>query len=276
MVHVPGGVLERGDATDCGYADERPVRRMQVSGLLVDRTEVTWSRWHDVFRWATDHGYIFDAAYDWHPGRGASHPVCEISWFDAVRWCNARSEKEGLTPVYRSGAGDVFREGQPALTAAMVRWGANGYRLPTEAEWEWAARGGLQGQNYSWPSPGTNLAAQIDGTRANYWQSGDLWETDTDCATAPVGRTSQPNGYGLLDMTGNVSEWCWDWYLDGWYADPGSAEPDSRGPAEGYGRVLRGGSWISSLKYCRVSARYMSAPDYRCHCYGFRCVRLRP
>ncbi len=283
MVLVPGGEFDRGDSSGAGYRDEQPVRRIRVSAFHIDRTEVTWALWNQVSTWAQTNGYQFDDNYDFHPDKPDSHPVCNVSWHDAVKWANARSEQEGRTPAYltNSAPTDVYRSGTCELTADRVRWETNGYRLPTETEWEWAARGGLEHQHYPWPSPGTNFSIHLDGGRANFWQSGDPWESDAECATTPAGYFNgsqqpaghnQTNGFGLYDMAGNVAEWCWDWYHDRWYEEAASGLPDTRGPTWGYGRVLRGGSWISSDKYCRVSARYMSAPDYRCHCYGLRLV----
>ena len=284
LVVIPAGSFDRGDASGQGYAGEQPVRRCMVDRFLMDRTEVTWAYWDEVFAWAITHAYEFDADYQFHPDRSREHPVCSVSWYDAVKWCNARSEREGLVPVYWTDTQQttVYRAGQVDLTSAMVRWEADGYRLPTETEWEWAARGGLEHHHFPWPSPATHFLRYLDGSRANYWASGDPWESEADCATTPVGIFAPPaptadpgntHAYGLVDIIGNVAEWCWDWYLEDWYADPASAEPNSRGPAWGHGRVLRGGSWISQPKYCRVAARYMSAPDFRCHCYGLRCVR---
>jgi len=283
MALIPSGSCDRGDWSGEGYSDERPVHTVEVDAFFMDRTEVSWKLWDEVFSWARVHGYEFGEDYAFHPSRHRDHPACSVSWYDAVRWCNARSEKEGREPAYwmDEGCQQVFRQGEVELTSAMVRWHADGYRLPSELEWEWAARGGKVRQHYPWPSPGEGFARHLDGNRANYWASGDPWESESDCGTSPVrhfdghastGGKDMVDGYGLYDMAGNVSEWCWDWYLDTWYANPVSGTSNTRGPAAGYGRVLRGGSWISNAKYCRVSARYMSAPSYRCHCYGFRCV----
>jgi formylglycine-generating enzyme required for sulfatase activity len=284
MVRVPSGVCERGDWSGEGYADERPVAGLRVQGFYMDRFEVSWGLWMEVYEWALGQGYEFGEVYPFHPGRELSHPVCFVSWHDAVKWCNARSEMEGREPVYMGDEDwtEVYRAGLLDLAEGMVRWGGDGYRLPTELEWEWAARGGLERQHYPWSSGGEDFERFLDGGKANYWGSGDPWETESDCATSPAGYydgmqeplgRDMANGYGLYDMSGNVNEWCWDWYLDTWYGEAVEVlEENLRGPERGYGRVLRGGSWISSPKYVRVSARYMSGPEYRCHCYGFRCV----
>jgi formylglycine-generating enzyme required for sulfatase activity len=282
MAYVPPGEVEMGDSYATGYLDERPAHRVFVDGFYSAKTEVTQALWDAVFQWALTHGYAFED-FERCQTRKPSHPICNLSWYDAVKWANARSEKEGLQPVYFTNAARtaVYRRGQLDLYAEDLDRTANGYRLPTEAEWEKAARGGLERNQYAWPSPGPDFARHLDGGKANFWQSGDPFESESDCATTPVeyfdGHQRPPggdmaNGYGLYDMTGNVSEWCWDLYHDGWYAQPGSREPNTRGPTSGYGRVLRGGSWISSDKYCRVSARYMSGAGYRCHCYGLRLV----
>jgi formylglycine-generating enzyme required for sulfatase activity len=282
-VFIHGGVLRMGDHSGAGYPDERPVHEVRVSALRIDRTEVTWSLWLEVYHWALSAGYEFEGADAIEPPRAADHPVCNVTWYDAVKWANARSEMAGRMPVYYTDAsrGTVYRAGTIDLTPDAVDWEADGFRLPTEAEWEWAARGGLESQHYPWPSPGEPFAGWIDGGRANYWMSGDPYHAEPVCASTPVAYycgTQQPagadmaNGYGLYDLAGNVAEWCWDWYDDRWYAAPQATVPDTHGPARGPGRVIRGGSWISSDKYSRVAVRYMSAPGFRCHCYGLRLV----
>jgi formylglycine-generating enzyme required for sulfatase activity len=283
LVYIPGGILRMGDHSGAGYGDEQPVHEVRVRAFHMDRTEVTWAAWQEVYDWALSAGYEFDGSEAIEPPRAPDHPVCNITWYDAVKWANARSEMTGRQPVYFTdpSRNTVYRAGEIHLDAEAVDWAADGFRLPTEAEWEWAARGGLESQHYPWPSPGEDFALLIDGGRANYWQSGDPYEEERVCASTPVAYyrgnqqpagADQANGYGLYDMAGNVAEWCWDWYDDGWYAAPEASAPNTRGPRRGPGRVIRGGSWISSDKYCRVAVRYMSDPGFRCHCYGFRLV----
>jgi formylglycine-generating enzyme required for sulfatase activity len=283
MVCVPAGRWRMGDHSGAGYADERPVHEVAVDAFLMDRSEVPWAQWTEVYHWALTAGYEFGGAEAIEPPRAPDHPVCNVTWYDAVKWANARSEMTGRRPVYYTDAAHetVYRAGTLDLTDAMVDWEADGFRLPTEAEWEWAARGGLEGHHYPWPSPGTEFKPWIDGSRANYWQSGDPFDAEPLCASAPVayyqGNQSphghdMANGYGLYDMAGNVAEWCLDWYDDHWYDTPEARLPNPRGPARGPGRIIRGGSWISSEKYCRVAVRYTSAPGFRCHCYGLRLV----
>ena len=283
MVYIPGGVLRMGDHSGAGYADERPVREVRVKAFYMDRTEVTWAYWLEVYHWALSTGYEFAGSEAIEPPRAADHPVCNVTWYDAVKWANARSEMEGRKPVYYSDSSrvTVCRVGELDLTDEAVDWEADGYRLPTEAEWEWAARGGLESHHYPWWSPGVQFASWMEGGRANYWESEDPYEDEAVCRSTPVayyggrqepGGVDMANGYGLYDMAGNVAEWCWDWYDDRWYTVSEAREANPRGPRHGPGRVIRGGSWISSDKYCRVAVRYMSDPGFRCHCYGFRLV----
>jgi formylglycine-generating enzyme required for sulfatase activity len=197
-----------------------------------------------------------------------------VSWWDVVKWCNARSEKEGLTPVYTLGA-NAMRAG---TTEPVPNWSANGYRLPTEAEWEKAARGGVSGKRFPW---GTDT---ISHAQANYFgNSGyayDLGPTNNyhpsytaggQPYTSPVGSFAA-NGYGLYDMSGNIWEWSWDWYGSSYYTTSGGTT-DPRGPASGTLRVLRGGSWGYNANYVRCAARNNNLPDHTNNPVGFRPVR---
>ena len=262
MATIPAGAFEMGDTFSEGGAEERPVHTVPVSTVYLDRYEVTKALWAEVHTWAVAHGYSFD-----NPGggAGASRPVYAVSWYDVVKWCNARSEKEGLVPCYYMSAAHatVYRTGRVDIANSWVEWAANGYRLPTEAEWEKAARGERLGNRYPWGDT-------VDGTHANYENSGDPW----DNGSTPVG-TYAPNGYGLYDMAGNMWEWCWDWYDPGWYARAEASAADPHGPLSGSGRVVRGGCWYRPPVRMRCAHRYQLAPNDSGGDFGFRCARGR-
>jgi formylglycine-generating enzyme required for sulfatase activity len=191
-----------------------------------------------------------------------------------VKWSNARSKQAGLTPVYYTDVGlnQIFTNGDNGTTV-YANWTANGYRLPTEAEWEKAARGGLSGQRFTWGDT-------ISESQANYYPgSGEpydlggvqIYGTGAYPWTSPVG-SFPANGYGLNDMSGNVLEWCWDLY-----ATPYAGGTDPRGPVgtrDLLNRpVVRGGYWDASAINARCAHRDSNNPDHGFSVIGFRCVR---
>jgi formylglycine-generating enzyme required for sulfatase activity len=264
MCLIPAGPFTMGDSLDHDDAS-LPLHKPSVSAFYMDKHGVTKAEWDKVYNWALQHGYSFDNAGA--AARGGDHPVQMVSWFDSVKWCNARSEKEGKSPAYYTDAAHtkVFRTGTNTLSSACVNWNA-GYRLPTEAEWEKAARGGLEGKRFPW---GDTIHPQ----RANYFADPASNPYDmsdrkgTYRGTTPAGYFP-PNGYGLQDVAGNVWEWCWDWR--GPYSEAGQTDP--RGPESGTGRILRGGSWDNAANNCRVAVRSSNNPIGRSVRIGFRCV----
>ena len=269
MVLIPAGSFQMGDAFNEGDSDELPVHTVYVSAFHMDKFEVTKALWDEVATWASSHDY--DIGPGSAQGKGPAHPATDVSWYEAVKWANARSEREGLTPCYTL-SGSVYRTGQS--DSPTCNWSANGYRLPTEVEWEKAALGGAEWHRFPWSDTNT-----IQHVRANYI-SDDSYTYDTSPTrgyhpdsrydppyTSPVGSFA-PNGYGLYDMAGNAMEWCWDWH--GWDL-PGGVDP--RGPASGSPRVVRGGSWSDYAFYCRVAIRNNILPDGEYYFLGFRLVK---
>ena len=274
MVYIPAGSFSMGDNFSLGYAAEIPVHAVHVSAFYMDKTEVTWAKWKEVRGWSTANSYTYDNT---GAGKADDNPVQTVSWYDCVKWCNARSQKEGKPFVYFTDAAltQAYKSGQ---VAPYVNWSAAGYRLPTEAEWERAARGGLSGKRFPWGDT-------IDHAKANYYGSPLFYAYDLGYAgndtlyatgsyyTSPVGSFA-PNGYGLYDMAGNVWEWCWDWYGSTYYGTSPSSNP--RGPASGSYRVERGGSSDArGGTYCRVAYRsstYNQVPTKSSAEFGFRAV----
>ena len=253
-----------GNPLSITYPDELPLHTNHVSAFSMDVNLVTKALWDEVYQWALAHGYEFESAGS---AKDTNHPVVEVSWYDAVKWCNARSEKEEVTPAYWTDASrtNVFRAGQLDLDSASVEWNA-GYRLPTEAEWEKAARGGAAAHAYPWRD-----SNQFFEDRANVVQH-PIFDSGPYPHTSPAGYFP-PNGYGLYDMAGNVWEWCWDWYDAAWYAGVAASADDTRGPDSGEYRVLRGGSWNDDDTFARCAKRGFDSAFSTFNAYGFRCVK---
>jgi len=255
MVQVPGGTFMMGSNVADDYAAS-PRHLVALSSFWIDKYEITNENWTDVRNWALTHGYT-----DLPTGRNGflgttNHPVTMVDWYEIVKWCNARSEKDGLIPVYYTddSLAGVYRTGQFNLDTAKVKWQASGYRLPTEAEWEFAARGGSKSKNDTYS--GSDVLDSVAWHSAN---SGNN--------THPVAAKGA-NELGLHDMSGNVWEWCWDWFG----AYKALAQTDPKGRAFGTSRVVRGGSFSYFGYCCRVAYRY-NFPDFPYYNLGFRCVR---
>ena len=250
MALIPAGTFQMGSAT--GDVNEAPVHTVELDAFYIDQHEVTNAE-YEAFVTATGHpsprGIGYTAVYellknDYEPwdDPGFNHPnqpVTTVTWFDADAYC---------------------------------KWA--GKRLPTEAEWEKGARGGLEGARYPWGD------AEPDNTTANFadsqtefeWRSPNV--NDGYLFTAPVG-TFQPNGYGLFDMAGNVWEWCADWYSPTYYSDTQDVESPRRnpkGPNTGERRVLRGGTWYRAAHTLRNAERVSDFPNSSLNVVGFRCA----
>jgi formylglycine-generating enzyme required for sulfatase activity len=285
MMLIPAGSFAMGNSTNAseGANDELPVHTVFVSAFYMDRYEVTKALWDEVRAWGQNNGYT-DLPIGSHDGttnlsKGANHPVHLVSWYDAVKWCNARSEWDGLVPTYYTNDAQtvIYRTGSVNVTNAQVKWSGTGYRLPTEAEWEKAARGGLNGQRFPW-------GATITHAQANYFSSAtnpeDISPTrgyHPDFAvngtpyTSPAGSFT-PNAHGLYDMAGNVWEWCWDWIGASYYSISPSVDP--LGPNSGTRRTIRGSSWYPYDAYdCRTSNRRSIEPISPTDFIGIRCIR---
>ncbi len=246
MVFVPAGLFRMGDER---VFNSTPMHAVNISSFAMDKWEVSIELWKNVQEWGNNHGYDLPVGECFGP----KHPVHTVNWFDVVKWCNARSEKEGRVPAYyvNSNMTVVYRTG--FKNPSGVKWDA-GYRLPTVAEWEKAARGGVVGKLYAW---GTD---EISPKLANYLKS-------NNGRTMPIGSYGA-NGYGLFDMTGNVCEWCWDWTG----GSSVEAAMDPRGPSSGSIRRLCGGSWDFDWESCRLSTLIDSYPDSKGYNVGFRSV----
>jgi serine/threonine protein kinase len=229
----PGAFIMGSPRTEPGRDQSEEQHQVMIShGLLASRTPVTRLAWATV--WGEDPPDTASAAL----------PMETVSWYEALSFCNALSLYVGLTPCY-------------TIEDTGIGWDriANGFRLPTEAEWEYLCRAGTS-------TIYNRGSAEQDLARAGWY------ERNCESGPVPVGQ-KEPNAWGLYDMHGNVWEWCWDWF--GPY--PQGDQEDPEGPATGRSRVLRGGSWRRSLHHCRSATRYESSPENHGKSLSFRVVR---
>jgi formylglycine-generating enzyme len=237
MVLVPSGEFLMGDDNE---DEERPAHRVRLGPFYMDATEVTQESFQKLM--GRNPSKMVDAA----------KPVERVSWLLAIQYCNMRSQREGFKPCYDYHDPKVVK----------CDFTADGYRLPTEAEWEYACRAGTTGRWSFGDAPGESAK--------HGW-----FKVNSGKTTHPV-RQKQPNPWGLYDMHGNVAEWCNDYYREGYGGDAPGENP--RGPASGDKRVLRGGSFLTADEECRSSSRQGETPQFADACfgseaYGFRCVR---
>lgn len=283
FVLIPGGTFEMGDSFSEGESDELPVHSINLSDFYIGKYEVTQAEWA-----------CYMPEEDWiYYGTGDNYPAYYLSWYATIKYCNLRSIAEDLIPCYTiSGStdpdlwGTVPTSSNSTWDAVICNWSANGYRLPTEAEWEYAARGGLCGQRF--PNGATISHSSNGDSQANYYS---LWEngspyfsydvSPTECNHPDYAHSSQtgsfmPNGYGLYDMAGNMEEWCWDKYGTGTayqdYFDYGTFTNPHGTILYSY-RILRGGDWCFLANNCRVANREYNNPFYRELYVGFRLSR---
>ncbi|UCH98747.1 MAG: SUMF1/EgtB/PvdO family nonheme iron enzyme [Candidatus Aminicenantes bacterium] len=231
MVFIESGTFRMGSHTE--RSGEKTVHHVTLKDFYIGKFEVTQQEWKTVM--GKNPSLII----------GTLCPVESISWYDAIEYCNKRSQKENLTPCYK-GSGDEI----------TCNFDANGYRLPTEAEWEYACRGGTQSQNYTYS--GSNNPEEVG------------WFAKNTDRIQPIGH-KKPNELGIHDMSGNVMEWCWDWFGFDYYKNSPTGNP--RGPSSGIRRILRGGYARGPERLLSSTTRTPYKPNYAVAVFGLRVVR---
>ena len=243
LVTIPSGTFRMGDVENYGqYSDEKPVHSVTLSSFAMSNFEITQGQYQSVIGTNPSSSY----------GVSDTYPVYNVSWYDAVKFCNKLSDAEGLERCYNE-------------STWACDFGKNGYRLPTEAEWEYACRAGTETNFYTGNTISSKGSTSTDLDRAGwYWYN---WG-ETNNTTHFVG-AKEPNAFGLFDMHGNVWEWCNDCY--GSYSRGSASNPT--GAQTGSYRVFRGGCWSGGARYCRSAYRYNTTPYVSDGSVGFRVVR---
>ncbi len=236
MIYVQGGTFMMGDTFGDGNFPEKPAHNVTLSDFFISQFEVTQKQWIETEG--------INPAKFWNE----NYPVESVSWTNAYEFCNSRSELEGLTPCYKVQGNSVTCD-----------FNANGYRLPTEAEWEYAARGGVNSIN-------TKYSGSNDPKDVAWFYN------NSNNTTHPVG-SKKPNELGIYDMSGNVWEFCWDYYNDNYYSESPQSNPT--GPAQGQLRSLRGGSWTDDMVFNKIYYRSFYGQRDRGTNVGIRLVRGR-
>ncbi len=247
LVYIPSGSFIMGSPDGMGSSDEHPQHKVELTQpFLMAATPVTQGQYEALmgknpsyFKYRTDN---------------LRHPVENVNWFDAVRYCNALSAKESLKSAYLiKGKGN---------TAEVIELKSDGYRLPTEAEWEYGCRAGTR-------------SAYFFGDNARELSKYAWFGEGSEGSTHPVGE-KQVSPWGMYDIYGNVWEWCWDWHSDAYTPDPSGTSIDPKGTSEGPNRVVRGGSYWYSTSRARSAYRLRRRPGYWCRYQGFRPLRPAP
>jgi len=299
MAYIPGGTFQMGDSLNEGDSDGRPVHTVTLDPFYMNKYEVTNQQYCDYLNSAKSQGSItVTSGVVYKAGSGTSYPYCDtstssssgqiaytggvfsvrskggrsmvndpmvdVSWYGAAAYCNWRSQQGGKEQCYN-------------LATWNCDFSKHGYRLPTEAEWERAARGGLAAKRFPWGDTISHSQANYGSDRDPHYpydvSPTEGYHPDWDDVypyTSPGGSFAA-NNYDLYDMAGNVEEWCNDWYSSTYYSSSPTNNPSGpAGPLSS--RVLRGGSWIYNAHACRVAYRHYGTPGYRDNNSGFRCV----
>lgn len=274
FVTVPSGRFSMGSpfGEPTRLANETLHQVTLTKPIYMAATELTWAEWDRVRNLALDNGY-FNLSQAGQNGRNGdssgTHPVIRITWYEAVKWCNAKSEQEGKTPVYYTSKtfvpDNIFRR-STSTSRVYADWTANGYRLPTEAEWEFACRAGTTTAFFT----GNIQHLEANPVDPNLDKAG--WFAGNSGANTHTVGGKLPNKWGLYDMHGNVQEFCWDLYhpdYGGDATDPTGSDPDSGRT----NRVTRGGSYEGFAQHCRSAHRdFFTGPAAASNYVGFRLV----